>query len=64
LKTNLAYFYFKNLCIKLVALRMNLYQEVALSFKKVGDPWSIERNPFPAKNHILRFSRAYISPTK
>jgi len=26
-------------CIKLVALRMNLYQEVALSFKKVGNPW-------------------------
>ena len=26
------------MCIKLVALRMNLYQEVALSFKKVGDP--------------------------
>jgi len=25
-------------CIKLVALRMHLYQEVALSFKKVGDP--------------------------
>jgi len=25
-------------CIKLVALRMNLYQEVALSIEKVGDP--------------------------
>jgi len=25
--------------MKLVALRMNLYLEVALSFKKVGDPW-------------------------
>jgi len=23
-----------------VALRMNLYQEAALSFQKVGDPWS------------------------
>ena len=28
----------RSLCIKLVALRMNLYREVALSFKKVGDP--------------------------
>ena len=27
------------MCIKLVALRMNLYQEVALSLNKVGDPW-------------------------
>jgi len=27
------------MCIKLVALRMNLHQEVAVSFKKVGDPW-------------------------
>jgi len=26
--------------IKVVALRMNLYQEVVLSFKKVGDPCS------------------------
>jgi len=25
------------MCIKLVALRMNLYQEEALSFKKFGD---------------------------
>jgi len=25
--------------IKLVALRTNLYQEVALRSKKVGDPW-------------------------
>jgi len=25
--------------MRLVALRMNLYQEVALSFKKVGDLW-------------------------
>jgi len=31
-------FYFRSVCIKLVALRMNLYQEVALSFKKVDDP--------------------------
>ena len=28
------------MCIKMVALRMNLYQEVALSFRKVGDPCS------------------------
>jgi len=26
--------------MKLFALRVNLYQEVALSFKKVGDPCS------------------------
>jgi len=25
------------MCIKLVALRMTLYQEVALGFKKAGD---------------------------
>ena len=25
-------------CVELVALRMNLYRKVALSFKKVGDP--------------------------
>jgi len=25
-------------CAELVALRMNLYRKVALSFKKVGDP--------------------------
>jgi len=28
------------MCIKLVALHMNLYQEVALSLEKVGDPWT------------------------
>jgi len=27
------------MCIKPVVFRMNLYREVALSFKKVGDPW-------------------------
>jgi len=37
---NWANFYFRNVFIKLVGLCMNLYQEVALSFKKVGDPWS------------------------
>jgi len=35
----LSNFYFRSMWIKLVALRRNLYQEVALSFKKVGDPW-------------------------
>jgi len=30
--------FISKVCIKLVALRMNLYQEVAHSFKKVGDP--------------------------
>jgi len=39
LTTNSANFYFRSVCIKLVALRMNLYQEAALSSKKVGDPW-------------------------
>jgi len=34
----LANLYFRRVYIRLVALRMNLYQEVALSFKKVGDP--------------------------
>jgi len=38
MKTNYANFYFRSLCIKLVALRMNLYHEAALSFKKFGDP--------------------------
>jgi len=33
-------FHFISVCIQLVALRMNLYHEVALSFKKVGDPCS------------------------
>ena len=33
MKTNCANFYFKSLCIKL-----NLYQEIALSFKKFSDP--------------------------
>ena len=37
MKTNCAKFYLKSLCIKLVALRMNLYQEIAPSFKKFGD---------------------------
>ena len=31
-------FYFRSVCIKLVSLRMILYQQVALSFRKVGDP--------------------------
>ena len=30
--------FFRSVCIKLVAPRMNLYQEVAVSSKKVGDP--------------------------
>jgi len=38
LKTSLANFYFRSVCIKLVALRLNWYQEVAFSVKKVGDP--------------------------
>jgi len=38
MKTNSANLYFRSLCIKLVAFRMNLYQEAALSFKKFGDP--------------------------
>jgi len=40
MKTNYANFYFRSLCIKLVALRMNLYQEAALSFKMFGAPAS------------------------
>ena len=36
MKTHWAIFYFRS--IELFALHMNLYQEVALSFKKVGDP--------------------------
>jgi len=34
MKTNCANFYFKSLCIKL-----NLYQEIALSFKTFSDPF-------------------------
>jgi len=42
LNTDWANFCFRGVCIKLVALRMNLYQEVAFSSKKVGDPrWTI-----------------------
>jgi len=37
-KTNYANLYFRSLCIELVALRMNLYQEATLSLKKFGDP--------------------------
>jgi len=37
-KTNRENFYFISLRIKLVALRMNLYQEAALSFKRFSDP--------------------------
>jgi len=39
MKTNCANFYLKSLCIKLVALRMNLYREIAPSFKKFSDLW-------------------------
>jgi len=38
MKTTYANFYFRSLCIKLVALRMNLYQKASLSFKKFDDP--------------------------
>jgi len=38
LKTSLANFYFRSVCIKLEALRLNWHQEVAFSVKKVGDP--------------------------
>jgi len=34
-------FLFQKCVIKLVARCMNLYKEVALSFKKVGEPWPI-----------------------
>jgi len=34
--------FISEVCITLVALRMNLYQEVALSFKKVWDPCTKE----------------------
>jgi len=36
MKTNLANFYFRSVCIKPVVLRMNLYREVALSFSGVA----------------------------
>jgi len=36
MKTNYVNVYLRSLCIK--TLRMNLYQEAALSFKKFGDP--------------------------
>jgi len=39
IKDKLSKFYFRSVCIRLVALRMNLYQKAALSFKTVGDPW-------------------------
>jgi len=30
--------FISEVCIKLITLRMNLYQEAALGFKKFGDP--------------------------
>jgi len=48
LKTNSAIFDYKSVCITLVALRINLHQAVALSFRKVGDPcctgFGVKRN--------------------
>jgi len=38
LEDKLSKFLFRSVCIKLESLRINLYKEVALSFKKVGDP--------------------------
>ena len=57
MKTNCANFYFKGPCIKLVALRMNLYQEIALSFKKFSDPalnpkLSLTPNPKPKVHNL------------
>jgi len=52
LKANWAKFYFKSVCIKLVALRINVYEEVALRFKKVGDPWSKQKT----KQYLIRDS--------
>jgi len=46
LKTNGANFHFRSVCFKLVALRVNLYQEVALSFRKFADP-CFKRSPTP-----------------
>jgi len=40
MKTNCATFYFKSLCIKLVVLHMNLYQEIAVSCNKFSGPCS------------------------
>jgi len=31
----------RSVCIRLVALRMNLYQKLALSYKKVSDIYSV-----------------------
>ena len=38
MKRNCENFYLKSLCITLVALRLNLYQEIAPSFKMFSDP--------------------------
>jgi len=37
IQDKLSKFYFCSVCIELVTLRVNLYQEVALSLNKVGD---------------------------
>jgi len=50
MKTNCASFYLKSLCIKLVALRMNLYQEIAPSLKSLVTPAlnpNLSLNPHP-----------------
>jgi len=38
IKDKFSKLFFRKVCMKPVVFRMNLYQEVALSFKKVGDP--------------------------
>ena len=63
MKTNCASFYLKSLCIKLVALRMNLYQEIAPSFKKFSDPavkpnQSLTPHPKP-RFHKLKLGYMY-----
>jgi len=63
-------FYFRSVCIKLVALRMNLYQKVALSFKKVGDPCSMVFHMIVTKKNnvytwkYIFYTRFYYKPTE
>jgi len=47
-----------------VARELSHFCKMALRLKVVGSRWSLERNPFPAKNQTLRSYRVYISPNE
>jgi len=62
LKTNLAYFYFKNLCIKIVALRINRYTRSSSQFQKGWWPLVYRKESFPSKeSHIKILQSIYFA---